>query len=158
MPPKDSELRRESLVRMAGEPTHAGSFAVSEGLLDHDEALATWRQNHILMVSSARSAASTAPETRAESRFLRATLGRGSLPRALGPAKLSVAGGACGPRQLLLGGLEVGTGPAGVVGDVEHPRDLGDELLDGNLDSLAKRDGCHAAKPIAATQAIPRPP
>ncbi len=68
MPPEDSDLRRESLVRIAREPMHAGSFAVSEGLLDHDEALATWRQNHILMVSSARSAASTAPETRAESR------------------------------------------------------------------------------------------
>jgi hypothetical protein len=41
MPPEDSDLRQESLVRMAGEPTHTGSFAVSEGLLDHDEALAT---------------------------------------------------------------------------------------------------------------------
>src|SRR3990172_9164799 len=57
-----------------------------------------------------------------------------------------------GPRPLLLGGLEVGTGPAGVVGDVEHPRDLGDELLDGNLDPLAKRDGCHAATLASSAQ------
>jgi len=37
MPLEDSDLRRESLVRMAREPTHAGSFAVSEVLLDHNE-------------------------------------------------------------------------------------------------------------------------
>jgi tryptophan 2,3-dioxygenase len=50
MPAEDPDVRRASLVRMAREPEHASAFAVSEGLLDHDEAVAIWRQNHILMV------------------------------------------------------------------------------------------------------------
>jgi tryptophan 2,3-dioxygenase len=50
MPPDDAEARRESLLRMARGSEHAGRFAVSEGLLDHDEAIAIWRSNHVLMV------------------------------------------------------------------------------------------------------------
>ena len=37
-----------SLVAMANE--QGEMFAVSEGLLDHDEALAQWRYLHVLMV------------------------------------------------------------------------------------------------------------
>ncbi len=48
MPPGDEARRRTSLVAMARE--HADLFAVSEGLLDHDEAFATWRHSHVLMV------------------------------------------------------------------------------------------------------------
>jgi tryptophan 2,3-dioxygenase len=50
MPAQDADARRASLLRMAREPQHALAFAVSEGLLDHDEAVAIWRQNHVLMV------------------------------------------------------------------------------------------------------------
>ncbi len=48
MPAGDEAHRRTSLVAMARE--HADLFAVSEGLLDHDEAFATWRHSHVLMV------------------------------------------------------------------------------------------------------------
>jgi tryptophan 2,3-dioxygenase len=50
MPTDDAEARRTSLVRMATEPAFAGLFAVSEGLLDHDESIAIWRSHHVLMV------------------------------------------------------------------------------------------------------------
>jgi tryptophan 2,3-dioxygenase len=50
MPPDDEPARRASLLAVAREPAHAGLFAVSEGLLDHDEAFATWRYHHVLMV------------------------------------------------------------------------------------------------------------
>lgn len=50
MPGGDDDAHRDSLRRMAREPTHAALFAVSEGLLDHDEAFAIWRNNHVLMV------------------------------------------------------------------------------------------------------------
>jgi len=50
MPAGDDEARRDSLRRTAREPTRAALFAVSEGLLDHDEAVAIWRNNHVLMV------------------------------------------------------------------------------------------------------------
>jgi tryptophan 2,3-dioxygenase len=50
MPAEDPDFRRESLLRLAREPEHADRFAVSEGLLDHDEAFAIWRNNHVLMV------------------------------------------------------------------------------------------------------------
>ena len=48
MPVDDEEARHESLVSMARE--HPDVFAVSEGLLDHDEAIARWRYLHVLMV------------------------------------------------------------------------------------------------------------
>lgn len=48
MPDDDAEARASSLVAMAREQGQV--FAVSEGLLDHDEALAQWRYLHVLMV------------------------------------------------------------------------------------------------------------
>jgi tryptophan 2,3-dioxygenase len=48
MPEADPDVRMESLVRMARE--HRDLFAVSEGLLDHDEGIASWRYLHVLMV------------------------------------------------------------------------------------------------------------
>jgi tryptophan 2,3-dioxygenase len=48
MPADDAEGRLESLVAMARRDPPL--FAVSEGLLDHDEAVATWRHTHVLMV------------------------------------------------------------------------------------------------------------
>jgi tryptophan 2,3-dioxygenase len=48
MPADDEERRHASLLAMARE--HPDVFAVSEGLLDHDEAIARWRYLHVLMV------------------------------------------------------------------------------------------------------------
>jgi tryptophan 2,3-dioxygenase len=48
MPADDEERRMASLVAMAREQTDL--FAVSEALLDHDEAVARWRSLHVLMV------------------------------------------------------------------------------------------------------------
>lgn len=48
MPDDDAEARAASLVAMAIERGEV--FAVSEGLLDHDETLARWRFLHVLMV------------------------------------------------------------------------------------------------------------
>ena len=48
MPADDAEACMTSLVAMANE--QGEMFAVSEGLLDHDEALAQWRYLHVLMV------------------------------------------------------------------------------------------------------------
>ncbi len=50
MPEDDESSRMESLLQMAREKKYAGLFAVSEGLLDHDEAFAHWRLHHVLMV------------------------------------------------------------------------------------------------------------
>jgi len=48
MPEDDEERRLSSLVVMAR--SHPNLFAVSEGLLDHDESIAEWRYRHVLMV------------------------------------------------------------------------------------------------------------
>jgi tryptophan 2,3-dioxygenase len=48
MPADDADARRRSLVQMAREQREL--FSVSEGLLDHDEAIARWRYLHVLMV------------------------------------------------------------------------------------------------------------
>ncbi len=48
MPAEDEGARTASLVTMARERPEL--FAVSEGLLDHDEGFATWRSAHALMV------------------------------------------------------------------------------------------------------------
>lgn len=48
MPGDDADARAASLVAMAREQGEV--FAVSEGLVDHDEALAQWRYLHVLMV------------------------------------------------------------------------------------------------------------
>lgn len=50
MPEDDADARRESLLTMARDRAHAALFAVSEGLLDHDESFSTWRYHHVLMV------------------------------------------------------------------------------------------------------------
>jgi tryptophan 2,3-dioxygenase len=50
MPEDDEAARMDSLLRMAREAEHAALFAVSEGLIDHDEAFARWRSLHVLMV------------------------------------------------------------------------------------------------------------
>jgi tryptophan 2,3-dioxygenase len=50
MPEDDEDARRRSLLEMVREPKHAPLFAVSEGLLDHDEGFAEWRYRHVLMV------------------------------------------------------------------------------------------------------------
>jgi tryptophan 2,3-dioxygenase len=48
MPGDDEDVQNASLLSMARE--HPDVFAVSEGLLDHDEAIAQWRYLHVLMV------------------------------------------------------------------------------------------------------------
>jgi tryptophan 2,3-dioxygenase len=48
MPADDAEARMRSLTAMARDNHEL--FAVSEGLLDHDEAIARWRYLHVLMV------------------------------------------------------------------------------------------------------------
>ena len=48
MPDDDAEVRAGSFVAMARQQGEV--FAVSEGLLDHDEAIARWRYLHVLMV------------------------------------------------------------------------------------------------------------
>jgi tryptophan 2,3-dioxygenase len=48
MPADDQERRSASLLAMAREQREL--FAVSEGLLDHDENIARWRSLHVLMV------------------------------------------------------------------------------------------------------------
>ncbi|MDH4111568.1 MAG: tryptophan 2,3-dioxygenase family protein [Actinomycetota bacterium] len=48
MPDDDAPARAASLVEMAR--ARGEVFAVSEGLVDHDEALAQWRYLHVLMV------------------------------------------------------------------------------------------------------------
>jgi tryptophan 2,3-dioxygenase len=50
MPEDDEDARTQILLNMAREPNHAALFAVAEGLLDHDEAIAQWRYHHVLMV------------------------------------------------------------------------------------------------------------
>ena len=48
MPADDEEVRAASLVTMARDRPEL--FVVSEGLIDHDEAVARWRYLHVLMV------------------------------------------------------------------------------------------------------------
>jgi tryptophan 2,3-dioxygenase len=48
MPADDEDARMVSSVTMARE--HPELFAVSEGLVDHDESIAQWRYLHVLMV------------------------------------------------------------------------------------------------------------
>jgi tryptophan 2,3-dioxygenase len=48
MPLEDADERMRSLIRMARDDREL--FALSEGLLDHDEAFAEWRYRHVLMV------------------------------------------------------------------------------------------------------------
>ena len=48
MPGDDAAVRLTSLVAVARD--HRDLFAVSEGLLDHDESFSVWRFHHVLMV------------------------------------------------------------------------------------------------------------
>ena len=51
MPPDDELARRESLLVIARDREHHWEeFALAEALVDHDEAVALWRQRHVLMV------------------------------------------------------------------------------------------------------------
>jgi hypothetical protein len=71
---------------------------------------------------------------------------------AVGVGRTEVRGNAAWS-GLLLGGLEVGVGARGVVGNVDHVDDLWHRLGDRDLDALAEGDGRHAAPLTAATQA-----
>ena len=55
--------------------------------------------------------------------------------------------------RLLLGGLEVGVGSRGVVGDVNYVNDFWHGLGDRDLDALAEGDRGHAASLTAAAEA-----
>ena len=51
MPADDELARRTSLLAIARDREHHWEeFALAEALLDHDEAIALWRQRHVLMV------------------------------------------------------------------------------------------------------------
>ncbi len=83
MPEDDEEARMASLLTMAREPTHAAAFAVSEGLLDHDEAFATWRYHHVLMVER-EIGAKPGTGGSAGVEYLRSTLGKRFFPELWG--------------------------------------------------------------------------
>jgi tryptophan 2,3-dioxygenase len=81
MPADDEERRMSSLVAMAKEQTEL--FAVSEALLDHDEALARWRALHVLMVEREIGAKrGTGGSSGVE--YLRTTLGKRFFPELWG--------------------------------------------------------------------------
>jgi tryptophan 2,3-dioxygenase len=83
MPDDDEGTRMRSLVTMAREREHAALFAVSERLLDHDEAIATWRSHHVLMVEREIGAkAGTGGSSGVE--YLRSTLGKRFFPELWG--------------------------------------------------------------------------
>jgi tryptophan 2,3-dioxygenase len=75
MPEDDADARMASLLEMARERRHAPLFAVSEGLLDHDEAIATWRSHHVLMVER-EIGAKPGTGGSAGVEYLRSTLGK----------------------------------------------------------------------------------
>jgi tryptophan 2,3-dioxygenase len=83
MPEDDEEARVASLQRVAREPEHAALFAVSEGLLDHDEAFATWRSHHVLMVER-EIGAKPGTGGSAGVEYLRSTLGKRFFPELWG--------------------------------------------------------------------------
>jgi tryptophan 2,3-dioxygenase len=81
MPADDEERRMSSLVAMAKEQTEL--FAVSEALLDHDEAVARWRALHVLMVEREIGAKrGTGGSSGVE--YLRTTLGKRFFPELWG--------------------------------------------------------------------------
>ena len=83
MPEDDEEVRMRSLLAMAREKEHAGLFAVSEGLLDHDEAIAQWRAHHVLMVER-EIGAKPGTGGSAGVEYLRSTLGKRFYPELWG--------------------------------------------------------------------------
>jgi tryptophan 2,3-dioxygenase len=81
MPADDEERRTTSLVAMAREQKEL--FAVSEALLDHDEAVARWRSLHVLMVEREIGAKrGTGGSSGVE--YLRTTLGKRFFPELWG--------------------------------------------------------------------------
>jgi tryptophan 2,3-dioxygenase len=68
---------------MARDRQHAAVFAVSEGLLDHDEAIATWRAHHVLMVER-EIGAKPGTGGSAGVEYLRSTLGKRFFPELWG--------------------------------------------------------------------------
>ena len=80
MPSDDEERRRASLLVMARErESHWEEFALAEAMLDHDEAVALWRQRHVLMVErQIGSKTGTGGSTGA--RYLRTTLDKRFFP------------------------------------------------------------------------------
>ncbi|HET9672893.1 MAG TPA: tryptophan 2,3-dioxygenase family protein, partial [Actinomycetota bacterium] len=77
MPPEDRERRSASLVAMARDQREL--FAVSEGLLDHDEQVARWRALHVLMVEREIGAKSGTGGSSGVA-YLRTTLGKRFFP------------------------------------------------------------------------------
>ena len=81
MPADDEERRTRSLVAMAREQREL--FAVSEGLLDHDENVARWRALHVLMVEREIGAKAGTGGSSGVA-YLRATLGKRFYPELWG--------------------------------------------------------------------------
>ena len=79
----DEDARMASLLAMTREPHHAPLFAVSEGLVDHDEAIATWRAHHVLMVER-EIGAKPGTGGSAGVEYLRSTLGKRFFPELWG--------------------------------------------------------------------------
>jgi tryptophan 2,3-dioxygenase len=83
MPEDDEDARMQSLLSMAREKEHAALFAVSEALLDHDEAIAIWRSHHVLMVER-EIGAKPGTGGSAGVEYLRSTLGKRFFPELWG--------------------------------------------------------------------------
>jgi tryptophan 2,3-dioxygenase len=83
MPDDDEDARMQSLLSMAREKEHAPLFAVSEALLDHDEAIAIWRSHHVLMVER-EIGAKPGTGGSAGVEYLRSTLGKRFFPELWG--------------------------------------------------------------------------
>ena len=81
MPADDEERRAASLVMMARQQRDL--FAVSEGLLDHDENVARWRSLHVLMVEREIGAKSGTGGSSGVA-YLRTTLGKRFFPELWG--------------------------------------------------------------------------
>jgi len=79
MPRDDVDARRVSLLAIADDRAHAALFAVSEGLLDHDESFSTWRYHHVLMVEREIGAKRGTGGSSGVS-YLRSTLGKRFFP------------------------------------------------------------------------------
>ncbi len=80
MPPDDLERRRATLLTIARDrQSYWEEFALTEAMLDHDEAVALWRQRHVLMVErQIGSKTGTGGSTGA--RYLRTTLDKRFFP------------------------------------------------------------------------------
>ena len=80
MPADDEEVRRRSLVQMTTDrEKYAELFALSEGLLTHDELFALWRLRHVLMVER-QIGSKTGTGGSSGATYLRTTLDRRFFP------------------------------------------------------------------------------